>query len=92
MICTGFFILKMSEIIYIIVGLSLGYTISFFVSRAMSKNKSNKFLKEAKSEAEVFKKDKVLQAKEKFFQLKEEHEKTIGDRERKMIESLFLRK
>jgi ribonuclease Y len=42
--------------------------------------KSNLLLEEAKEKAEVIKKDKILQAKEKFLQLKTEHEKVIGEK------------
>jgi len=42
--------------------------------------KSQHILKEAKSEAEMLKKDKILEAKEKFLQLKSEHEKFINEK------------
>lgn len=44
-------------------------------------------LKEAKSEAETLKKDKILQAKEKFLELKAEHEKVILNRDKKISEA-----
>ena len=48
------------------------------------KTKSQKIVKDAEVEAENIKKDRILQAKEKFLKLKEEHETTIKDRERKL--------
>ncbi|MCF6351018.1 MAG: ribonuclease Y [Flavobacteriaceae bacterium] len=42
-------------------------------------------LKEAKIEAEGVKKDKILQAKERFIELKSEHEKHILKREEKIV-------
>uniref|UniRef100_UPI003563D13B ribonuclease Y n=1 Tax=Salegentibacter sp. TaxID=1903072 RepID=UPI003563D13B len=44
-------------------------------------------LKEAKSEGESIKKDKILQAKEKFIELKTEHEKVILSRDKKINET-----
>ena len=35
---------------------------------------------EAEEKAEVIKKEKILQAKEKFLQLKAEHEKVVNER------------
>ena len=43
--------------------------------------------KEANSEGESIKKDKILQAKEKFIELKAEHEKVILSRDKKMAEA-----
>ena len=42
-------------------------------------------MREAETEAEVIKKDKILQAKEKFLQLKSEHEKAINERNVKIV-------
>jgi ribonucrease Y len=39
-----------------------------------------KIVREAEAEAEVIKKDKILQAKEKFLQLRTEHEKVINEK------------
>lgn len=47
--------------------------------------RSRKIIREAEAEAEVIKKDKILQAKEKFLQLKAEHEKEINARNSKII-------
>ncbi len=44
-------------------------------------------LKEARIEAEGLKKDKILQAKERFIELKSEHEKHIQKREGKIVEA-----
>ena len=41
-------------------------------------------IKEANAEAEVLKKDKILQAKEKFLQLKSEHEKYINEKNQRI--------
>ena len=51
-----------------------------------TKKESNSIIKQAKVEAEALKKDKILQAKEKFIELKSEHEKVILNREKKISE------
>ncbi len=51
------------------------------------KKQASTVLKEANIEAEGIKKDKILQAKEKFIELKSEHEKVIFSRDKKVIES-----
>lgn len=45
-------------------------------------DKAKMIIREAESEAEVIKKNKILEAKEKFFQLKTEHEKAIIEKEK----------
>ncbi|MBW6478354.1 MAG: ribonuclease Y [Bacteroidales bacterium] len=50
-----------------------------FLRRTLEK-KSQQILKDAKTEAEVIKKEKILQAKEKFLQLKSEHEKYVSEK------------
>ena len=66
-------------------GFALGGLISYFIWDKALKKKSNKIIKEAQVEADVIKKDKILQAKEKFLQLKAEHEKHINERNNKVI-------
>lgn len=61
-------------------GLLLGVLITYLVIKKANKNKANSIIKEAEAEAEVIKKDKMLQAKEKFLQLKSEHEKSINEK------------
>ncbi len=76
------------DIILIIVaalgGLVLGALIAFMLIKKSNENKANNIIKEAEAEAEVIKKDKILQAKEKFLQLKAEHEKAISERNQAM--------
>ena len=64
----------------LIVGLGLGILLATTLLKGSLQKKSKNILKEAEAEAEMLKKDKILQAKEKFFQLKTEHEKVINDR------------
>ncbi|MCB2195253.1 MAG: ribonuclease Y [Bacteroidetes bacterium] len=67
------------------VALVVGGFISYFIWDKALKSKSQKIIKEAEAEAEVIRKDKILQAKEKFLQLKSEHEKEINERSNKLV-------
>lgn len=71
----------MSEIIlysvFLIIGLGLGFFLATVVVRKSLEKKSLHIVKEAEEKGEVIKKEKMLQAKEKFLQLKAEHEKYI---------------
>src|SRR6185369_13443303 len=48
---------------------------------------AQKLLNDARTQSENLKKERLLEAKEKFVQLKSEHEKEVLDRNRKIIES-----
>jgi ribonucrease Y len=76
----------MEIVIGIIIGLVVGGGIGFFAFNSVLKGKKAMALKEAEIEAETVKKDKILQAKEKFLQLKEEHEKTVSANNQKLNE------
>ncbi len=71
-------------VVWIIVGLIGGGIGTYVLQQTALKTKSQKIVKDAELEAENIKKDRILQAKEKFLKLKEEHEITIKDRERKL--------
>ncbi len=64
-----------------------GGVVSYLVWNITLNRKSKNIITEAKSEAEVIKKDKILQAKEKFLQLKSEHEKYINERNQRLASS-----
>ena len=87
-----------NPIILIIGGILLGLIIGFIIAKSLEKNNASKLIKDAKrsatailkeanNEGEALKKDKILQAKEKFLELKAEHEKVILSRDKKMAES-----
>ncbi len=75
------------EVLFVIIGVVLGGGGYMLIQNSLLKKKKNVIIKEAELEAETIRKDKILQAKEKFFKLKEEHEQTIKNRERKMQSS-----
>ena len=52
-----------------------------------AKRTANDIISKAKSEGENIKKDKIFQAKERFLELKSEHEKVILSRDKKMAEA-----
>ena len=72
--------------------------IGFAVAKMLEKGKAGKILagakkeassiiNEAKKEGENIKKDKIFQAKEKFLELKAEHEKVIINKDKKIAEA-----
>ena len=87
-----------NPIILIAGGIILGLLIGYIGAKVLEKNNASKLIKGAKKsaaaiikeaniEGESMKKDKILQAKEKFLELKSEHEKVILTRDKKMAEA-----
>ena len=81
-----------------IIALVIGLGVGFIIAKLLEKGKASKtidaakkeaasILKGAKSEAESIKKDKIFQAKEKFLELKAEHEKVIINKDKKIAEA-----
>ena len=86
------------ETIYIIVGVVIGSGIGFAIAKYLEKNnassilknansEANTLLRDAKAEGDSIKKEKILQAKEKFIELKAEHEQVILSRDKKMADA-----
>lgn len=71
-------------IIASIAGLGLGFFIGMVLLRKTIESRSAHIIKEAKSEAEMIKKDKILEAKEKYLQLKSEHETLTNERNKQI--------
>ncbi|MDP3912562.1 MAG: ribonuclease Y [Bacteroidota bacterium] len=68
------------EIIYAISGFLGGGILSYFMWDKALHSKKQKIVSEAEAAGEVIKKDKILQAKEKFLQLKSDHEEYINEK------------
>lgn len=73
------------EVVIGVVSFIAGTVITYFVYQEYLKRKSMNIIREAEVEAEVIKKDKILQAKERFLQLKSEHEKVINEKNQKVL-------
>ena len=71
-------------IIVAAVSLLIGGLVSYLIFRYGLKNKYNSFLKEAETEAEVIKKNKLLEVKEKFLNKKADLEKEVALRNQKI--------
>src|ERR1700754_4704046 len=79
----------MNAILYVIIGLLAGIPSGIVVGRfllrklfkdqeASAQNKVKKILKDAENDAEILRKNKLLEAKERFLQMKAEHEQEIN--------------
>ncbi len=66
------------EIVLIIAAAIIGALITWFIAGSQQKGKASGIIAEAEAKAEVIRKDKELQAKERFMQLKAEHEKEVN--------------
>jgi ribonuclease Y len=72
-------------IIIAMLSLGAGAAIMWVVNNNNLKTKSVQIIKDAEEKAEVLKKDKLLEAKEKFFQLKSEHDKEVNNRNAQIL-------
>jgi ribonucrease Y len=70
----------LAYIIICVAGMIAGGVITGTILNRALERKRDALLKEAMEKAEVIKKDKILQAKEKFLQLKTEHEKFVHEK------------
>jgi len=82
------------EIIVGVVGILIGFVIAKIIEKrqasrtiANAKKEASSIVKDARREGERIKKDKIFQAKERFLELKAEHEKVIIGKDKKIAES-----
>tara|TARA_R110001592_G_scaffold9723_4_gene51454 strand:- start:8842 stop:10404 length:1563 start_codon:yes stop_codon:yes gene_type:complete len=61
-------------------GLAIGGTVAYVLVNKVLNSKKNSILAEAEKEAEIVRKEKAFQAKEKFQSLKEKHEEEVSKR------------
>ncbi len=85
---------NITTIIVGVVALIIGFVVAKFLEKgkasktiANAKKEADGILKSAKIDGENIKKDKIFQAKEKFLELKAEHEKVIISKDKKMAEA-----
>lgn len=79
----------MLETIFIAIALIAGVVAGFVIANSRL-NKSSvqekaNLIKEAEVKAESFKQEKILQAKEKFLQLKADHDKLVNERNQQLV-------
>ena len=82
-----------TNIVIVVIGLVLGFIISKLLEKTSitktldnAKTEATRILKSAESDGENLKKDKIFQAKERFLELKADHEKHILNREKDLSE------
>lgn len=79
-----FMILQIPLLGYLVTGVAAllaGGTAAYLITQAAINRKGNRIITEAEQEAEMIKQRKMLQAKEKFLELKAEHEKMINEKD-----------
>ncbi|MFZ9004282.1 MAG: ribonuclease Y [Robiginitalea sp.] len=81
-------------IIALVAGLAVGFVIAKLLEKGRAtktvesaKKEAAAILKDARAEGENIKKEKIYQAKEKFLELKAEHEKVIINKDKKISET-----
>ena len=86
-------IFTLTNISIVLVGIAIGFIISKILEKSSvsktlnnAKSEAERIIKSSKIEGENLKKDKIFQAKEKFLELKSEHEKYILNREKDLTE------
>jgi ribonuclease Y len=82
-------IMSVLAIIFIAVALIAGVVAGFVIANSRlnksSVQEKQNLIKEAEVKAEAFKQEKILQAKEKFLQLKAEHDKAVNERNQQLV-------
>jgi ribonuclease Y len=74
-------------IVVAIISLVAGGIITYIILKIARGKQSARIIQDAETEAEMIRKDKILQAKEKFLHLKSEHEKFINERNLKLAQA-----
>jgi len=88
----------MDNIVTIIIVGIIALVVGFLIAKMLERNNASQLIKAAKKrasniakdaakDADSIKKDKILQAKEKFIELKSEHEKVILNRDKKISDA-----
>lgn len=76
-----------TNIIVALTALAIGGTISYILFSKVITKRKDKIIREAEAEAEVIKKDKILQAKEKFLLMRSEHEKVVNEKNSRILQA-----
>ncbi|MEO7081013.1 MAG: Rnase Y domain-containing protein, partial [Flavobacteriales bacterium] len=71
-------------VVGVLVGVATGGAIVYLLLNSLMKKRSTGILRKAEAEGEAVKKEKILQAKEKFLQMKEEHERDAFEKDKRI--------
>jgi ribonuclease Y len=77
----------MELVIGVVVGLILGFAGAWILSNNLLKTRKESLISEAMKEGETIKEKKILQAKERFLELKSQHEKEVQEKNNKVKQS-----
>lgn len=72
-------------VIIAMLALGAGAAVMWVLQNNLLKSKSQTILREAEEKAEIMKKDRLLEAKEKFLQLKADHDKEVTQRNQQIL-------
>lgn len=72
-------------VIVSLVAVLIGVGLTYLATQSFLKKRTELIIKDAEAKAEVLKKDRMLEAKEKFIQLKSEHEKEVNARNQAIV-------
>ncbi len=75
------------EIAIIVIVAAISAIIAGFAAYMVVKKRSEGIIKDAEAEGEMIKKEKMLQAKEKFIKLKSDHDRSVNERNQKVAQS-----
>jgi ribonuclease Y len=74
----------MENLIYILAGTAIGFVLGYLLFVLMRKKQlekeRNSIIEEAKAQGENIKKDRILEAKEKFMQMRSDHDRDVNKR------------
>ena len=76
-----------TAIVSAIVGVSVYYLVTQYITKNTIKKQCEAALREAEAEGEMIKKEKILQAKERFIKLQSEHDRQVNERNQKIAQS-----
>ena len=74
-------------IISALAGITAGVLVTISLIRKAIIKKNERLILDAEEKGEMIKMDKILQAKEKFLQLKSDHEKIINEKNSKVLQA-----
>ena len=79
---------NLNQWIWLAIGLVAGFFLAFVLLNVVFTSRKKRILALAEKDGENIKKEKIHQAKEKFFQLKQKHDRSIKESKKKLQSSL----